>query len=63
MKVTAVRHLSRLKLARLTFNPLGNDGGDVNMCFTECLGYAHIGPNESFNGMGVGGDLLVGASF
>jgi hypothetical protein len=47
-----------------TFDPLGDNGNDAYKCAPPealCLGYSHFGTNEAFNGMGIGGDLLVGA--
>lgn len=47
-----------------SFDPEGNGGNDAYQCplpDAKCLGWGHFGPNEGFNGMGVGGDLLVGA--
>ncbi len=42
--------------ATMTFDPVN----DPFACLTDCLGYAHIGPDKEFDGMAVGDDLLVG---
>jgi hypothetical protein len=46
--------------AAFTFDPDQNTG-DPFLCLDLCLGWAHFGPNEAFNGLGIGGDLMVGA--
>jgi hypothetical protein len=43
-----------------TFDPDPNTG-DPFLCLELCLGWTHFGPNEDFNGLGIGDDLMVGA--